>query len=99
MKRIIYWCVCSLLCASLAATAEESKGPKVKKSNARVCYEQGTEDYGEIKVYAEFDSIEACIQSGGRVKPGSTLPTPTPTHSVAKEPTDKNAPTRPPQQL
>ena len=81
---------------AISSSADESTEPNVKKSNARVCYEKGSAQYGDIKTYTSFDSLEDCQLSGGRISPDSAVPTPTPTVTAGKE---KVVPTRLPQQL
>lgn len=40
--------------------------PKVKKSNTGICHEEDTTYYYKTKDYRTFNSIEECLDSGGR---------------------------------
>ena len=42
-------------------------GPQVKKSTSDICHEKGTTYYERTTNYEAFDSIEACLASGGRL--------------------------------
>jgi len=41
--------------------------PRVKKSNTGICHEEGSTYYYRTKNYKIFDSIDKCLQSGGRM--------------------------------
>jgi hypothetical protein len=41
--------------------------PAVKKSNTGICHEKGTLFYKNTKNFTAFDSIEDCLNSGGRL--------------------------------
>ena len=59
---------------SVPALSAEEKPQPVKKSNARLCYEAGTPKYDQIKHFTTYDSMEACLESGGR--PAARKPSP-----------------------
>lgn len=50
-----------LVCA-LALAAE----PPVKKSRNGICHPQSGTYYGRTKHYVPYDSMQACLDSGGR---------------------------------
>jgi len=77
-------------------SAEQPAAAKIKKSNARVCYEESSAKYDSIKNFTIYDSIEACVKSGGHLEAGSVAATPTP--SAEKTSKHKEKP-RLPQQL
>ena len=47
--------------------------PAVKKSNSGICHPEGSRHYGRTKNFVEFDSLQACIDSGGRLPKGVSL--------------------------
>jgi hypothetical protein len=57
--------------ASNTSTATPTKTdpnqPAVKKSKSGICHGKGTTYYSRTKLYASFDTIKACIDSGGRL--------------------------------
>ncbi|MDD5759886.1 MAG: thermonuclease family protein [Desulfobulbaceae bacterium] len=42
-------------------------GPAVKKSNSGICHQRGTTYYNQTKNYTAYDSLKACLDSGGRM--------------------------------
>lgn len=72
----------------------DGNGPKVKKSNARTCYEKGSSSYNGIKTFTPYDSMEACLKSGGRSSAGSSKPAETPSAPAdTTQETDRPEPT------
>ncbi|MCY4589829.1 MAG: thermonuclease family protein [Alphaproteobacteria bacterium] len=67
MKRNIFRTAVLLIAVldapSVAAAAE---GAAVKKSGSGICHCPGGQYYGRTKNFTPFDSIEACLDSGGR---------------------------------
>lgn len=55
-----------------AAMAADSAQPAVKKSRASICHERGTPGYEQTVHYRAFNSIEACLKSGGRLPKNSS---------------------------
>jgi len=49
------------------STPTQSGGPAVKKSTSKICHTKGTQYYDRTTNYVAYDSIEACIASGGRL--------------------------------
>ncbi len=41
--------------------------PQVKKSTTGICHEKGTTYYGRTQHFQPFNSIEDCLNSGGRL--------------------------------
>ncbi len=41
--------------------------PKVKKSSTNICHEKGSQYYKQTKKYKSFNTIEDCLNSGGRL--------------------------------
>ena len=52
------------LAASAASAVDDS--PPVKKSTNDICHERGWPNYERTKNFEPFDSMEACVASGGR---------------------------------
>ena len=40
--------------------------PPVKKSKSGICHAKGSTYYGRTKNYAPYETMEACLKSGGR---------------------------------
>ena len=64
MRYAINWVVgcCLLLVCAIALAAE----PPVKKSRNGICHPKGGTYYSRTKHYAPYDSMQACLDSGGR---------------------------------
>ncbi len=60
MKWVISGCL--LLVCAIALAAE----PPVKKSRYGICHPQGGTYYSRTKHYTPYDSMQACLDSGGR---------------------------------
>lgn len=45
-------------------------GPPVKKSTSNICHARGTAHYKRTKNFTPYDSIRACVDSGGRLPKG-----------------------------
>jgi len=50
-----------------APAAKTTEGGLVKKSRSGICYDPSSPNYGRTKRFEAFDSIQACLQSGGRL--------------------------------
>lgn len=59
--------VFTLLLASSVALAEGLDAPAVKKSEQGICHERGTAIYKRTKHFEPYDTMDACLASGGRV--------------------------------
>lgn len=47
--------------------AFDRSNPPVKMSSSSICHAQGTEYYNRTKNFTPFESVEACVKSGGRL--------------------------------
>ena len=45
----------------------ENKNPNVKKSTTGICHKKGSQYYKQTKNFISFDTISACLESGGRL--------------------------------
>ena len=62
--RAVKWVLgcCLLLMCAIALAA----GPPVKKSRNGICHPKGGTYYSRTKYYEPYDSMQACLDSGGR---------------------------------
>lgn len=65
MRNLI--AACALLALSSASLAQSSTAPAVKKSDQGICHERGSATYKRTKHFEPYDSMDACLASGGRV--------------------------------
>ena len=59
-----------LLTLSLIASPSFAAQPAVKLSKRGICHDESSAFYSRTKNYTVFDSIEACLSSGGRLPKG-----------------------------
>ena len=45
----------------------QNNNPNVKKSSSNICHEKGSQYYKQTKKYESFNTIEDCLNSGGRL--------------------------------
>ena len=45
----------------------QNNNPKVKISSTNICHEKGSQYYKQTKKYESFNTIEDCLNSGGRL--------------------------------
>ena len=45
----------------------DSEMPQVKKSSTGICHEEGSTYYDRTQNFTPYNSIEGCLQSGGRL--------------------------------
>ena len=45
----------------------QNNNPNVKKSTSNICHEKGSQYYKQTKKYENFNTIEDCLNSGGRL--------------------------------
>ena len=45
----------------------QNDSPNVKKSTSNICHEKGSQYYKQTKKYEDFNTIEDCLNSGGRL--------------------------------
>jgi hypothetical protein len=62
----ISWLVLAVMFAWLWSQPAHAAGPPVKKSTSGICHERGSSFYERTKDFEPYDSMEACVQSGGR---------------------------------
>ena len=72
MKRWVGVTVAILLATGSASIAAAPADPEVKKSRAGICHERGTAGYQQTVRFKVFESIQACLKSGGRLPKNST---------------------------
>jgi micrococcal nuclease len=68
--------VAILLATGCTSAAAASDAP-VKKSRAGICHEQGTTGFAQTKRFKPFETIQACLKSGGRLPRGAAFRKPT----------------------
>ena len=44
-----------------------NRNPPVKKSSTDICHAKGTDYYAKTKSFTAYNSVDACLQSGGRL--------------------------------
>jgi hypothetical protein len=64
MKKIF---LASIILTSVVFLSGCSSDPAVKKSNTSICHKKGTNFYNNTKNFTAYDSIEKCLNSGGRL--------------------------------
>jgi hypothetical protein len=62
-----------VLC-SWGALAQDASEPPVKKSHSGICHERGYGHYNQTRQFEPYDTMEACLASGGRR--AENVPTP-----------------------
>ena len=45
----------------------QNKNPNVKKSTTGICHKKGSQYFKQTKNFISFDTIAACLESGGRL--------------------------------
>jgi len=63
-----------LVFASSGLTAQDNSEPPVKKSHSGICHERGYGSYNQTRQFEPYESMEACVASGGRR--AENVPTP-----------------------
>ena len=48
-------------------SCDNIQNPNVKKSSSDICHEKGSQYYKQTKKYESFNTIEDCLNSGGRL--------------------------------
>ena len=56
-----------ILISFTACDLIQSLDPKVKKSKSGICHKKGTQYYNQTTKYISFETIQNCINSGGRL--------------------------------
>jgi len=57
----------AFLVLSCAAVAQSSGAPAVKKSEQGICHARGSATYKRTKHFEPYDTMDACLASGGRL--------------------------------
>ena len=55
-----------LLILLFLISCDNIQNPNVKKSSNDICHEKGSQYYKQTKKYESFNTIEDCLNSGGR---------------------------------
>jgi len=63
-----------LVFASADLFAQDASQPPVKKSRSGICHERGYGSYNQTRQFEPYDSMDACVASGGRR--AENVPTP-----------------------
>lgn len=66
MKKRLVTLSALALAASLLAPSAMAADPPVKKSKSNICHPKNGRYYHKTKNFTPFDSMDACIKSGGR---------------------------------
>lgn len=64
MKKIF---IVTILLSAVFILAGCGNSPIVKKSNTSICHKKGTLFYKNTKNFEPYNSIEECLNSGGRL--------------------------------
>ena len=64
MKKIF---INFLIILFLFSCDQMSNDPNVKKSKSGICHKKGTQYYKQTKNYKSFNSINDCLNDGGRL--------------------------------
>ena len=62
MKKILTILILLASCDNI-----QTDNPNVKKSTSNICHEKGSQYYKQTKKFESFNSIEDCLNSGGRL--------------------------------
>ena len=62
MKKILIIFILLASCDNI-----QTGNPNVKKSTSNICHEKGSQYYKQTKKYESFNTIEDCLNSGGRL--------------------------------
>lgn len=65
-----FLCVSALFILAMNANAADNKPGAVKKSASGVCHASESRFYAKLKHFTSYDSLKACIDSGGKM-PGT----------------------------
>ena len=57
----------------LACTFPSDANAQVKKSNSGICHDTSSASYNRTKNFEAFSTIEACLESGGRLPKGKSV--------------------------
>lgn len=64
MKKIF---VATFFISSVLLLSGCSSEPAVKKSNTDICHQKGTNFYNNTKNFTAYNSLDDCLNSGGRL--------------------------------
>lgn len=51
----------------LSGCGSQNDNPAVKKSSTGICHKEGTLFYKNTKKFTPYDSLDECLNSGGRL--------------------------------
>lgn len=66
MKKILIIALFLPIIFLLVGCAKDDS-PAVKKSTANICHKSGTDYYAKTKNFTPYNSIDDCLNSGGRL--------------------------------
>jgi hypothetical protein len=61
-----------LVISFVSFAANPNSEPLVKQSSSGICHDNSSASFNRTKNYIPFDSITACIETGGRLPKGKT---------------------------
>lgn len=64
MKKIF---IATIFLSSVLFLSGCSNDPAVKKSDTGICHQEGTNYYKNTKNFTPYDSMDDCLNSGGRL--------------------------------
>lgn len=67
MKKICYIILLFVFILLFSGCGSQNGNPPVKKSNTGICHKEGTLFYKNTKNFTSYDSIDECLNSGGRL--------------------------------
>lgn len=69
-RRFCFFNIALLMFLLTASASAEPSKPAVKKSNSGICHAEDSRWYSRTKKFTPYDTLEACLQSGGRLPKG-----------------------------
>jgi hypothetical protein len=60
------WFAIFALCFSFSSQIAFADEPPVKKSKSGICHAKGSTYYSKTKNFTAYQTMEACLESGGR---------------------------------
>lgn len=64
--RALHYLLISALLLGMAPAMANASGPPVKKSRSNICHAAGSTYYAQTKNYTPYQTMQACLNSGGR---------------------------------
>lgn len=72
IRRVTTSTLLALVVILSATGLSYASSPEVKKSNSGICHDDSSRSYSRTKNFTPYDTISACIESGGRLPKGAT---------------------------